>query len=125
MERFNLFLHMGLVSTLHTGWQVVTNSAMKLMYRHESGSPVHCIKARADMEAPIEVRSGWTRVCMRVRAWSVSKELRGMVTSLAVLVEVVPVCIEDVAGVRDGVDWVFLFVAVCIKVVAVCIEDLA
>jgi len=34
---------------------VVTNSGMKLMYRHESGSPVHCIKARADLEAPIEV----------------------------------------------------------------------
>jgi hypothetical protein len=37
------------------GWTVVRDDALKLMYRHEPGTTVHCFKARCILDCPLEV----------------------------------------------------------------------
>lgn len=39
------------------GWRLIQDGKLRLLYRHDAGSTVHCFKASCCLPAPMEVRT--------------------------------------------------------------------
>lgn len=86
------------------GWSLIRDDDLKLLYRHEHGSTVHCFKAYCELPAPVVVSHHACSLCTWTDTWSTSHSC----CSVGTFMPAIGAC--DQVSVIDAADITALYV---------------